>query len=219
MVHLIQIKKKKYVDSLLKIKMFHNIKVKTCSHKTLNKSKGVVRSAELSLCSIEEIEKELKNHGVLKAKRMTSWRNNQPIKTNTYILTFDKPKLLKEIKIGYTITKVEPYIPNLLRCYRCQKYGHHEELCRGKTTCGKCGQKDPDHPTNECNNGVKCANCRGDHPVYAKICENWRKEKEILTIQHEQNISYQEARKIVEGQYPKLSYASATEENLEKEQQ
>ena len=29
-------------------------------HKTLNTSKGVVRSAKLSLCSIEEIEKELK---------------------------------------------------------------------------------------------------------------------------------------------------------------
>ena len=40
------------------MKMFHNLKVKTYSHKTLNKSKGIVRSAELSLCSIEEIEKE-----------------------------------------------------------------------------------------------------------------------------------------------------------------
>ena len=40
--------------------MFHNLKIKTYPHKTLNKSKGVVRSAELSLCSIEEIEKELK---------------------------------------------------------------------------------------------------------------------------------------------------------------
>ena len=37
--------------------MFHNLKVKAYSHKTLKKSKGVVRSVELSLCSIEEIEK------------------------------------------------------------------------------------------------------------------------------------------------------------------
>ena len=146
--HLIQRKKKKHADFLLKMKMFHNLKVKAYPHKTLNKSKGVVRSLELSLCFIEEIEKELKNQGVLEAKRITPRRNNQSIKTNTYILTLDKPKILKEIKIGYTIAKVEPYIPNPLRCYRCQKYGHHEEMCRGKTTCGKCGQKDPDHPTN-----------------------------------------------------------------------
>ena len=38
--------------------MFHNLKVKAYPQKTLNKFKGVVRSVELSLCSIEE--KELK---------------------------------------------------------------------------------------------------------------------------------------------------------------
>ena len=103
-----------------------------------------------------------------------------------------------------------------MRCYRYQKYGHHEELCRGKTTCV---QKDPDHPTNECNNSFKCANCEGDHPAYAKICEKWKKEKGILIIKHKHNIPYQEARRMIEAKYPKLSYASATQGNLEKEQQ
>ena len=78
------------------MKMFHNLKINVYPHKTLNKSKGVVRSAELSLYSIEEIEKELKKQGILEAKRITSWRNNQSIKTNTYIITFDKPKILKK---------------------------------------------------------------------------------------------------------------------------
>ena len=51
-------KKKKYADSLLKMKMFPNLKVKTYLHKTLNKSKCVVTSGELLLCSVEEIKKE-----------------------------------------------------------------------------------------------------------------------------------------------------------------
>ena len=38
--------------------MFHKLKVKAYPYKTLNKSKGIIKSAELSLCSIEEIEKE-----------------------------------------------------------------------------------------------------------------------------------------------------------------
>ena len=84
---LIQINKKKHAEFLLKMKMFHNLRV----NKTLNKSKGVIRSAELSLCSIEEIEKELKNQSVLEAKIIIFWRNDEPIKTSTYILTFDKP--------------------------------------------------------------------------------------------------------------------------------
>ena len=86
-------------------------------------------------------------------------------------------------------------------------------MCRGKTTFGICGKKDPDHPTNECNNSFKCANCEGDHLAYAKICG---KKKKNLIIKHKQNIPYQEARKIMEAQYSKSSYASATKGNLEK---
>ena len=49
-----------------------------------------------------------------------------------------------------------------------------------------------------------------------KISDKWKKE--ILIIKHKQNIPYQEARKIIEAQYSKSSSASATKENVEKEQ-
>ena len=54
----------------------------------------------------------------------------------------------------------------------------------------------------------------------SSICHDmWKLEKRNCNHQkHKQNTSYQEARKITEAQYPKLSYASATKENLEKEQ-
>ena len=41
-----------------KMTKFHTINVKTYPHKSLNISKGVVRSKELSLCTIEEIKNE-----------------------------------------------------------------------------------------------------------------------------------------------------------------
>ena len=50
---------------------FHTINVKTYPHKSLNISKGVVRSKELSLCTIEEIKKEMKKQGVTEVKRVT----------------------------------------------------------------------------------------------------------------------------------------------------
>ena len=43
---------------------FHTINVKTYPHKSLNISKGIVRSKELSLCTIEKIKKEIKKQGV-----------------------------------------------------------------------------------------------------------------------------------------------------------
>ncbi len=39
----------------------------------------------------------------------------------------------------------------------------------------------------------------GDHPVYAGSCETQKVEKEILAINHRDNISNQKARKMVAG--------------------
>ena len=71
---------------------FHTINVKTYAHKSLNISKGVVRSKELSLCTIEEMKKEMKKQGVTEVKRVTIKKESKPIETNIYIMTFDIPK-------------------------------------------------------------------------------------------------------------------------------
>ena len=57
----------------------------------------------------------------------------------------------------------------------------------------------PDHLINGCQFPCKCANCGGDHPVYARSCESWRQEKEVLTVKYQNNIPYYEARKLVVG--------------------
>ena len=95
--------------------------------------------------------------------------------------------------------RVEQFIPNPLRCNNCQKYGHHEDNCSSRQVCGKCGQQDPDHHSDKCDYPYKCANCGGDHPVYARSCESWRLEREILGIKHKNNTPYNEARKMVKG--------------------
>ena len=61
---LVEVDKRKNADFLLKMTKFHTINVKTYPHKSLNISKGVVRSKELSLCTIEGIKKEMKKQGV-----------------------------------------------------------------------------------------------------------------------------------------------------------
>ena len=119
---LVEVDKRKNADFLLKMTKFHTINVKTYPHKSLNISKGVVRSKELSLCSIKEIKKEMKKQGVTEVKRVTIKKEGKLIETNTYIMTFDQPKIPKKIKVGYTMERVEQFIPNPLRCYNCQKY-------------------------------------------------------------------------------------------------
>ena len=111
--------KKKHAVFLLKMTRFHNTAIKTCPHKSLNVSKGIVRSKELSLCSLEEIKSELKNQGVIDVKRITIKKVGKIIETNTYAMTFNQPTIPEEIKVGYTMERVEQFIPNPLRCYKC----------------------------------------------------------------------------------------------------
>ena len=99
----------------------------------------------------------MKKQGVTEVKRVTIKKEGKFIETNTYIMTFDQPKILERIKVGYTMERVEQFILSPLRCYNCQKYGHHEDNCRGRQVCGKCAQQDPDHHIDNCSNPYKCA--------------------------------------------------------------
>ena len=134
---LIEVEKRKHADFLLKMTKFHNISVKTYPHKSLNVSKGVVRSKELSLCTIEEIKRKLKKQGVTKVKIISIKKEGKTIETNTYIMNFNTQKISEKIKVGYTMESLEQYIPNPLLCYKCQKYGYHEDNCRGHEVYGK----------------------------------------------------------------------------------
>ncbi|GFS53294.1 RNA-directed DNA polymerase from mobile element jockey [Trichonephila clavipes] len=40
---------------------------------------------------------------------------------------------------SYLRCSVRPYIPNPLRCFQCQRFGHSKPTCRGKPTCARCG--------------------------------------------------------------------------------
>ena len=61
-------------------------------------------------------------------------------RTNTYVLTFNTPILPKKMKAAYISVNVEVYVPNPLRCYNCQFFGHHESRCTRKKVCANCGE-------------------------------------------------------------------------------
>ena len=89
-------------------------------------------------------------------------------------MTFNTNKIPKEIKIGYQ-KNVELYIPNSLRCYKCQWFWHHQDQCTRLPGCGRCGEYDIH---NDCQKDYKCANCQGNHAAGSRDCDIWKKEKE-----------------------------------------
>jgi len=177
-----------------KLKSIMDRPVTVTPHRSLNSCKGVIRY-ELIDCDKQEILSELKLQAVADITNITVRDNSGGRKnTNTFILTFKQTTIPQHIKIGHIRVPVTVYIPNPLRCFKCQKFGHGQKNCRGKAICAKHGQQD--HRSDECSNEAKCPNCSGSHTAFSKNCPKWLLEKRVQHIRAERNISFIETRKI-----------------------
>ena len=193
---LVKVFKKIHSQSLLNTKVFDGTPVKVSAHRSLNFKKGVIRCRHLELADENDILGDLKPQGVVEMKQISIKKAGKLVKTGTFILTFGLADLPKTVKVAiYNQIKVEPYVPNPLRCYRCQGFGHHQNNCRKKVICAKCGVGD--HDEKDCKNVHKCANCGGGHPAFSRSCPNFELEKRILSIKTSCNLSYFEAKQRV----------------------
>ncbi|GFS64770.1 putative RNA-directed DNA polymerase from transposon X-element [Trichonephila clavipes] len=168
--------------SFLLAKHFLNSPVTISPHKTLNSCRGIISETDLL--------------GTLTGKSSRVF----PVRV------LFSPILPTNIKAGYLNCRIRPYIPNPLRCFKCQRFGHSQTSCRGQLTCSRCASVG--HASTDCNLEPKCVNCLQPHPSDSKICPKWKIEKQIQEIKTTKNISYPEARKLI---VPQLSqtYAQA----------
>ena len=109
------------------------------------------------------------------------FRDPQKINEPIFSVTFAGHVLPEALYSDYFRYPVEHYYPSLLRCYRCQKFGHiySSAICKVTTSiCGKCNK--PGHKYSECTNAeIQCANCIGPHTAADKKCPRYKKEMEI----------------------------------------
>ena len=82
-----------------------------------------------------------------------------------------------------------------LRCFKCNRFGHSSEKCRGKERCAKCGKE---HNTSSCSCitnviAMKSANCNGNHSAASKICPKYLREAQVLKYQTEKKLTYAKA--------------------------
>ncbi|GFT05494.1 uncharacterized protein TNCV_3159941 [Trichonephila clavipes] len=160
-----------------------------------NTSWGADRTSLLRVYQAPETEilEEFSGQGVIQVRRITIKKDAEIIPTKHLILTFNNPKLPTTIKAGYLNCKIRPYIPNPLRCFQCQRFGHSHTACRGQLTCSRCATVG--HPSTDCTLEPKCVNCSQSHPSDSKLCSQWKTEKEIQIIKTNRNLTYLEARK------------------------
>ena len=203
---LIEVACKQHSENLLKTTTLATVPVTCTPHRTLNSCKGVVRAYESTNCTEEELKEWLTTKGVIDVKR-PALRGTAARPTPTLFLTFHGNRLPESILIGFEHCRVEPYVPNPLRCFRCQQYGHHKNACRNPETCSNCGSHEHTSSREDpCNNTPKCVNCDGNHPAYKRECPQWKEQRNIQELKVKHNITYGEARKMANN--PERSYAA-----------
>ena len=97
------------------------------------------------------------------------------------------------ITVGYLKVKVALFVPNPMRCFSCNKFGHMSQRCKVAVKCPDCGK---DKHEGRCEGPKLCSNCNGPHTSSAKDCPVWQKEKEIQCVCIEKRISFPEARRL-----------------------
>ncbi|GBM75100.1 hypothetical protein AVEN_197457-1 [Araneus ventricosus] len=178
-------------------------------------NKGVVSCGELLNVPIEGILKGFQPQGVTQVHRIKIRKNEQLIDTKHLILTFHSPRIPESVRAGYIKLKVRPYIPNPLRCFKCQRFGHSKASCRGTLTCARCAGAG--HDSSNCTESAKCVNCKGSHTSFSRLCSAWKFEKEVISEKVKKDISFLEARRLVKSRTPApgTSYASAVRKKPE----
>ena len=217
---LIEATRPKQARIILDTTSFMDIEVKATPHRSLNTSKGVIRDHGRDLFDMSEndIVLELKDQGVEGVSRFILKKDGKEIKTNTLFITFATPTPPPKLKIGYYNVEVKLYIPNPLRCFSCQEFGHSRKYCKKELRCWKCGCEG--HDGSACTSeSVCCVNCKGKHYSSSKECPVWILEKEIQRVKAEKTLPYGEARRLVTASSSSpapSSYANAVKSNVAK---
>ena len=155
--------------------------------------KGVISGVDTEL-SEEDIVKGLQSKKVTRVQRIKRKENGELKATRSVCLTFQTKELPEYVTLGYEAFRVKPYVPPIMRCFKCQRIGHSQAQCKGKTRCVRCGG---DHSFDNCQNREtpKCVRCNGQHSAAYGGCPELKKARQIQSFRIENQISYAEAAK------------------------
>ena len=207
---MVVIKNEKQAEKILSMNTLHTYNVTVEPHKSLNTVRGVISCRDLLNCSEEEILDNLKDQCVTELKRIHTKKDGILIPTSSIILTFKTHSLPDRVKAGWYNLKVRHYIPNPLRCFNCQEFGHVSSKCNKNAICPSCGKVE--HKDEPCTPPNYCVNCEGEHSPRYKGCTKFKEEYAIQKIKTINKITYFEAKNKFKSLTPSLnmSFSSAT---------
>ena len=111
---------------MLDLKLLANTSVIGKVHRGVHQRKDIQFDRDYDLDGIPEevIKSELETKEEVSVKLFTKTRNDLIEPTNIYLLTFVMPRLPTNIKVGLYQMKIDLFVPNPLRCFKCQRFGN-----------------------------------------------------------------------------------------------
>ena len=99
--------------------------------------RGKIYAPNLKDCSLDDILTELEPYKAVKVEKLLK----DPARTHVplYLLTFLGSTCPPSIKVACCQYKVDRFIPDVIKCTNCCRYGHTKKYCSSQPTCGKCG--------------------------------------------------------------------------------
>ena len=146
----------------------------------------------------DELMKSISEYGVTYLKRPKRKTNQGFVLSLSYLICFKAKTAPEYVEFGYLRLRTKPYNPPPQRCYKCNRYGHTKEKCRGKSCCTKCGSTN--HEYSSCQNEKKCVNCHGSHSAAYGGCEVYKQEAKIQIVKESSDLKYEKAKEIVSSQ-------------------
>lgn len=167
--------------------------------------KVFIPANRVEICGLVNVDpdvnhEELKEEAICKVKILDTFRltkmipNKGVVNTHWVKVTFSGNRLPQEIKFDYIILPVREYIPKVLICLRCFKFGHTMSKCQSTNRiCGTCLEN---YHGLECDKPPTCLHCKGGHISNAKECPEYQRQGKIRERMGKYNESYLEAAKI-----------------------
>lgn len=188
---------KKQQEMVLKMSSLGGGKIKVHVPGMAAKLRGVISNVPLEM-SIEDVKKEIQGGKVIEAKRLQTNKSGVKLDSLSILLVFEKT-MPSEVQMGWINYKVREYIPQPLRCFKCQRMGHTAQQCKWKQRCAKCGGE---HDYGKCKNDakLKCCNCGGEHSAAYAGCAVQKQAKEVQRYKVVNKVTYAEALKSI-GNY------------------
>lgn len=190
---------------LMAMGIFDNVEA-SCG-RTLSSSQvnGIMPDVIVSEEKDRVIGSSLKDKCVIEAKRIVRKVNGVLVPTESFVLTFPKT-LPTRVTFAYMSFPMPPFVYRPMQCKKCHRIGHKAKHCIHPACCAMCW--DSPHDGANSSKAHFFPQCQlANHTTVSPDCPRFKLNSKILQITAERNISYLEARHLVQ---PRSSAISAT---------